>query len=201
MQDRANSIQINFAELYATAAEAVSSMTFNFETSVEAMTKQTHEFAERIIDLNVNEHVQQIRRSMHIGQTAASEFATVQSAQKKMIEEQLITSHALLEVIEGSHGQFRQIQQTLDMIPTSWLGTFHGAQNLVMRLRNEITYALIFATPSVLLLVFRRVRAATVLVLTYRKFKKTSIKRHLLISCSLSSNILVYPRTFVILHL
>lgn len=167
VHDKANSFRTNFAELYAAAAEAVSGMTFNLEMSIETMTKQTSAIAEHIIDLDIDEHLQQMQRSMYLSQAAASEFATIQVVQKKMIEEQLISSHALLEAIEGSSDRFRQIQEALDSIPISLLRMFRDMRDLVARLRSEVTYALSFAIPSALLLLFNRVRAATVLVLIY----------------------------------
>lgn len=169
MNDKTAGVHTNFAELYASAAEAISGMTFNFESSVQVMTQEANALVEKLFDLDMEDHVQKIQHGMSLGQAAAAEFAKTQSQQEQMVKEQLSTGHDLLQVIKDSHGQFHQIKQTLDLIPSSFIGKLHEAQRLLVRVRYEAKYGMLVLVPSLLLLLFGQVRFAAVANLLYGK--------------------------------
>lgn len=169
MNDKTAGVHANFAELYATAAEALSGMTYNFETSVEAMTKEANFFVEKLFEINMDDHMAKMQQGLSLGQAAATQFARTQFEQQRMAQEQLTTSHDLLQVIKDSHGQFHQIKQTLDLIPGSFIDKLHQAQRLVARAKNEFKYGMLVVVPSLLLLLFGRLRIAAITTLLYGK--------------------------------
>ncbi|KAK5085856.1 hypothetical protein LTR05_005145 [Lithohypha guttulata] len=178
MNDKVGNVQVSFAELYATAAEALSGTTYNFETSVATMTREASNFVERLLDLNIDDQMHKIQQGMSLGQAAAAEFAETQSMQNQIAKEQLSDSYNLLQIIKDSHGQFHQIKQTLDLVPTSWIENMHRIQQAFIRMRAEATYALLFCVPSLLLLLFGRPRLATVVSLIYGKSSITARITH-----------------------
>lgn len=170
MHQKAGIAQANFAELYAVAADAITGMSYNFEIGVDGMFERVTQLVERIVEFDVEDHMQQLQKSVEFGHDAVKEFAIIQSAQKQVVEDQLSTSQALLQTIKDSQGQFHQIKETLDLIPTSWFEIFSQFRDSVDLLRNEARYALIFTTPSVVLLLFGRLRSAMVVILVYGEY-------------------------------
>ena len=168
MQEQAGSVKVNLAEIYAAAAEAVSSISIDVKSSFEQMMEQTNTVAERMVDLATSGHLQAIQEGIMLGRDAASDFATVQTAQIETAKAQLSLSQKVLNTIDHTHGRLDEIQKAVDMLPTSWFDALHNIQERVSQIRNEASYAATFIVPSFLLLLLGRLRAAAMTLLIYR---------------------------------
>ncbi len=162
-------VKINLAEIYATAAETVSSISIDLKSSFEVMISQTNAVAEQMIDLATSGHLQAIQESVVLGRDAAAKFAVVQTAQVETAQAQLSLSQKVLNTIDHTHGRLDEIQKAVDMLPTSWFDALHHIQEKVSRLKTEFKYAATFVALSILLLLLGRPRAAAVLLLSYGK--------------------------------
>jgi len=167
MQNQAGAVSDNLAEIYAAAAEAVSSISIDVKSSFEHMMQQTNAVAEQAVDLATSGHLQIIQESIMLGRDAATEFATVQMAQAETAQAQLSLSQKVLNTIDHTHGRLDEIQKAVDMLPTSWFDTLHNVQKRLNQIRIEVKYAATLIVPSFLLLLLGRSRAAAVTVLSY----------------------------------
>ncbi|KAK5948802.1 hypothetical protein OHC33_010226 [Knufia fluminis] len=167
MQDQAGTVKVNLAEIYIAAAEAVSSISADVQSSFELMMQQTNSIAEQMINMATNGHLQVIQESVTQGRNAAIEFATIQTAQAEIAQAQLTISQEVLHTIDHTHGRLNEIQKAVDMLPTSWFDTLHHIREKVIRVQTEAKYAATFIVPSILFLLFGRPRAAVVTLLSY----------------------------------
>ena len=171
MQTQAGSVKVNLAEIYAAAAEAVSSMSIDMQATYQQMLQRTNTVAERMVELATAGHLQAIQDSVTLGREAANEFASIQFSQVETSREQLSISKQVLQTISHSHSRLEEIQKAVDMIPTSWFDALREVQSHIARFRNEIKYALVFMVPAVLLLLFGRPRASVATFLSYGEFR------------------------------
>jgi len=167
MQNQAGAVKVNLAEIYAAAAETVSSISIDVKSSFEHMMYQTNAVAEQMIDLATSGHLQAIQESVMLGRDAATEFATVQTAQVETAQAQLSLSQKVLNTIDHTHGRLDEIQNAVDMLPTSWFHALHNVQERIIQIRIEVRYAATFIVPSFLLLLLGRPRAAAKALLSY----------------------------------
>lgn len=182
MNSRANSMQASFSELYAQAIEAMSGTTYDFETSIEAMTSQVHEIVRGLIDLDAENHVDRLRNTLELGHDAATQFAQTQLEQYQMTKEHLDLGKDLLSIIKDSHGHFHQIKETLDMFPDSWFEALHQVHGTFVKFRDEVKYSLFFLLPSLLLLLLGKFRISAIIFLGYGMFIRNAAGHSLIIS-------------------
>ena len=167
MSSKASNMQVNLGELYASAAEVVSGLTYDFESSVDVMRQEAVGFVENLAQLNLDNQLQKIQQGLELGKLAASEFTATQRAQNDMAQEQLSTSQELLRIIDDSRGHFHHLKETLEMIPDSWLSSLKHVQQIVLRTRAEATYALVPVSLCVLLLLLGRLRQSAITIVLY----------------------------------
>jgi len=169
MQSQAGTVKINLAEIYAAAAEAVTSISIDVKSTFEVMMQQTNAVAEQMIDLATSGHLHAIQQGVLLGRDAATEFADVQTAQVNTARAQLTLSLEVLDVVGHTHGRLDEIQKAVDMLPTSWFDALHEIRAKIAQIGTETKYAATFIVPSILFFLFGRRRAAAVTLLSYGK--------------------------------
>ena len=171
VQHKADMVSNNLAEIYAAAAEAVSSMSVEIGSSFDLVNQRLKSVVGEVIDLANAGHLNIIRDTLDEGRKAAHEFASVQSAQIDTAHVQLELSQQVMETIEHSRGRLNDIQKAVDLLPTSWFDSLHNFQQQFLRIKTELKFALLFIAPSTMLVIVGQWRFAFSLILIYGKLK------------------------------
>lgn len=162
----------NLAEIYAAAAEAVSSISVEVGSSFDLLINKVNAVTGEVIDLADAGHLNTIRESLNHGRQAATEFASVQTAQIDNAHIQLELSRKVIETIEHSRGRLDDIQKAVDLLPTSWFDSIHNLQQQFLRIKSEVKFALLFIAPASMLLILGFWRLSVFLILIYGKSRQ-----------------------------
>lgn len=153
IKEQASSLQHNLAEVYASAAEAISVMTFDVESKFEILTSKANNVVEQIVSLgsdgylqvrccpsvlSLTNNLQNIRESIAFSQNAAAEFTQIQLAQSELAELQLATSQDVLQAIENTRAKASEISRAIDMLPTSFFGALRHIQEHMVYIRAKV---------------------------------------------------------------
>lgn len=146
-------------KLYASFVEAATGLTFDLDQQITLLSQQTVSMLNQIRDLGAQDNLDNLRATMHAMTQTASELTQLQAAQ-------IATGQEVLEAFNSFSPEH--------LFPR-WLGGFStAAANVITILKVEGPFFVLFAAPTLILLMFGRVQLSLCVFLVYGKFPHRS---------------------------
>lgn len=143
-------------KLYASFVEAATGLTFDLEQQMTLLSEQTTAMLNQIRDLGTQDNLDNLQATMHAMTQTAFELSQLQAAQ--------ITTGQ--EVLQAFHDFSPE-----HLLPR-WLGGLSTATaDLFMILRVEGPFFVLFAAPTLILLMFGCVQLSLCIFLVYGEFR------------------------------
>lgn len=153
--EKAGAVDRKLTELYASFVEAATGLTFDLDQQLASLSGQTALMLNQIHDLSTKDNLDNLQAAMSAVAKTAAELARLQVTQ-------IATGQEVLEAFNNFNPH--------QLLPKWLMGLSVSANNMIASLRNEGAFALIFAAPASVLLMFGRFRHALSMVMAYGEF-------------------------------